>query len=328
MARISIIVPIYNVEPYLKRCLDSLINQTSNDYELLLINDCSTDSSSDIAEAFARKYPERIKLFSNSENIGLGATRNFGLSQVHTEYVMYVDSDDYVAEDYIQRYLSAIDESGADVVIGGYTRDVDGKCRPHFVSDSVWSLVTYTIACAKIYKTSFLRNNKLRFSQTRCGEDIYYSTSLFCCSPTYRIIHYAGYHYCFNRSSITGTLDFTKNHERFVSKLFDEILADHPTAGLSYQQKLIVQYCYLANMINALAIYNRGCGTQIMKKKYHFVLSDAKEKFPDLEQNPYISLVKPKGQTMKIRIAVWLFMKLKKARLELPLLALISRLPK
>ena len=316
MPKLSIVVPIYNVSKYLSRCLDSLLGQTNDDYELILINDCSTDSSLEIAERYARKMPNKISLISNTKNEGLGYTRNLGLFMSKGEYITFVDSDDYVAKDYVQRYLDAANQHDVDVIIGGYTRDIDGKLRKHFVSNSIWSLTTYTIACAKMYRTDFLRNNNVHFSNIRCGEDIYFSSVLFCSNPSFYVMHYAGYHYYFNRKSITGTLNFKKNHEVFVSNLFNEITDTCPLSTLTSDQKWVIQYSYLANMINALLVHNRGCGKALMKKKYKFVFEDAKKKFPDYEQNPYISLIKPKGQTIKIRVSVWLLVKLRQIRMD------------
>lgn len=316
MPRLSIVVPIYNVSEYLSRCLESLLDQTNNDYELILINDCSTDSSLDIAKKFAEDRPDKISLISNPNNKGLGYTRNLGLSISKCEFITFVDSDDYVARDYVQRYLEAADRHHVDVIIGGYTRDIDGKLRRHFASNSIWSLTTYTIACAKMYRTDFLRNNNVHFSNIRCGEDIYFSSVLFCSKPSFYVMRYAGYYYYFNRKSITGTLNFEKNHEVFVSNLFNEITDTCPLSTLTPDQKWVIQYSYLANMFNALLVHNRGCGKALMHKKYQFVFEDAKKKFPDFKQNPYISLIKPKGQTIKIRVSVWLLVKLRQIRMD------------
>ncbi|MBM6815417.1 glycosyltransferase family 2 protein [Olsenella uli] len=312
MPVISVIVPVYNVERFLGRCLDSLIVQNYQDFEIILIDDRGTDGSSAIAQNYATRYPHLIRYIINSENLGLGATRDRGIAEARGEYLMFVDSDDYVAPDYLNTYLTAMLEQPVDVVVGGYTRDVDGKLTPHPAADNVWSLTTYTIACAKLFRTAFLREHDLHFSRSRCGEDIYFSSSLFCCSPSFCVIPYAGYHYFFNRSSITGSLDHTKDHEVFVARLFDELLADHPLEQLTVEQKWVVQYTYLANMLNALLVHNRGCGIRRMREKRAFVFDDALHRFPDIDRNPLIALRASRGQTPKIRLSVWLLMRLRR----------------
>ena len=94
MPKISVIVPVYNVEKYLSECLDSIINQTFPDFEIICVNDCSTDKSGNILEDYSRK-DNRIKIFYHQFNQGLGAARNTGLKNAHGKYVQFLDSDDY-----------------------------------------------------------------------------------------------------------------------------------------------------------------------------------------------------------------------------------------
>ena len=95
MPKISVIIPVYNVEKYLPKCLDSLINQTLSDIEIICINDCSTDNSLEILEEYASK-DERIKIIDLKENQGAAAARNKGLEIAKGEYLGFVDPDDYV----------------------------------------------------------------------------------------------------------------------------------------------------------------------------------------------------------------------------------------
>ena len=97
MPKISVIVPVYNVEKYLKECLDSIINQTFKDIEIICVNNGSTDSSCEILNEYA-KNDNRIKII-NSENIGVGNARNLGLQAVTGEYISFVDSDDFLNTD-------------------------------------------------------------------------------------------------------------------------------------------------------------------------------------------------------------------------------------
>lgn len=114
---ISVIVPIYNVEKYLKKSVDSILNQDFNDYEILLIDDGSTDQSSIICDEYAKKY-EKIRVF-HKENGGLSDARNFGVIQAKGEYVSFVDSDDYVSFDYLSTLYQLKKTYNADIVITG-----------------------------------------------------------------------------------------------------------------------------------------------------------------------------------------------------------------
>ena len=95
--KVSIIVPVYNSERYLSDCLNSLVNQTLSEIEIIAIDDASTDHSLEILIDYAAKYPRKVKVYKNDQNKGQGASRNIGLSIANGEYVGFLDSDDYVA---------------------------------------------------------------------------------------------------------------------------------------------------------------------------------------------------------------------------------------
>lgn len=314
--KVSVIVPVYNVEDYLGRCLDSLIDQTFGDYEIICINDCSPDNSAEVLCNYQSEYPHLIKVYHNEENMGLGKTREKALTLAKGDYILFIDSDDYVKSDYISSYVKAIEENDYDIIIGGYIRDASGKKTTHLPSNSVWSTVTYPMACAKLFKKSFITNNNLEFTQVACGEDIYFSLSAYYCGAQTKVIDYAGYYYYYNRDSITGSMDYKKNQEGIMSELFSTFLGNYNLDSLPEEKRRVIEYTYLANMINALFVFNRGCGIRLMKKKLAFVRRDLQEKFPDYESNPYIGLLKPKGQTLKIRLGVGATMLLKKMHLD------------
>lgn len=324
--RISIIVPIYNVELYLARCLDSLVDQTYDDYEIICINDCSPDNSAAIAKDYSNRFPNLIKLIENPENLGLGRSRERALEFASGNYVMFVDSDDYVKRDYIETYVNGLTEQRYDIVVGGYIRDVDGKLTEHILSDSVWSTTTYAMACAKLFRLDYIKSNNLQFTDVSCGEDIYFSMCAFYCGAQVKVLKYAGYYYYFNRKSITGSMNSNKNHERIMSELFTAFLRQHDIKVLPESKQRVIEYTYLANMVNALVVFNRGCGIKKMKEKYDFVFSDAEEKFPNYRNNPYIGVFRPKGQTLKIKLGVGVVIGLHKIHLDKPLLYLISLL--
>ena len=106
MPKVSVIVPVYNTEKYLERCIDSIISQSFKDFELILINDGSKDKSLSIMKEYAKK-DKRIKVFDQN-NKGPAITRNFGINKSKAKYVMFIDSDDYIDDNYIQDYYNAI----------------------------------------------------------------------------------------------------------------------------------------------------------------------------------------------------------------------------
>ena len=118
--KVSVIVPVYNVEKYLKRCLDSIINQTYKNIEIILVNDGSKDNSRDICEEYEKKY-ENVSLI-NQENGGLSAARNTGLKYVKGEAVTFVDSDDWLELDAIEYYVDSMKKYNVDMVVTNNVR--------------------------------------------------------------------------------------------------------------------------------------------------------------------------------------------------------------
>ena len=118
MAKISIIVPVYNAKNYIEACIKSVLEQTYSDFELLLINDGSTDGSGDILEKFA-KMDKRVKVY-NRANHGVSASRNFGISNAVGEYIMFLDADDTINADTLKDNIEIIISNDADVVISGF----------------------------------------------------------------------------------------------------------------------------------------------------------------------------------------------------------------
>ena len=98
---VSIVVPVYNVEKYLPQCLESILNQTFQNFEIIVVNDGSTDESERIIQQYSLKYPNKIRAFSQ-ENQGLAATRNLALKYASGKYISFVDSDDFVGTDFIK----------------------------------------------------------------------------------------------------------------------------------------------------------------------------------------------------------------------------------
>lgn len=321
---VSVIIPVYNVEKYLSRCLDSILNQTCTDYEVICINDCSPDGCQSILEEYQKSNPEKLNVLVNEQNMGLGRTRERGIRHSRGEWLLFIDSDDYVRNDYIETYLKAMEQGDYDVIAGGYVRDVEGNLEEHKVTYDEWTIITYPIACAKLIRKRFLTDNRIEFSDIRCGEDIYFSLQVFYFGAKYRSIDYVGYYYYFNRNSITGSLTADRKHEEFVSHIFSAFLERHDICRLEKDRQRVIEYAYIANMINALITYGRGCGIKKMSEKYHFFMSDLKGKFPDYKSNPYYGMQKQKYQLPKVRIGVGVTMFLHKLRLDKLMFYMIS----
>ena len=116
--KVSVIVPIYNTEKFLRKCIDSIVNQTLEEIEIILINDGSTDNSHIICEEYSKKYPKKIR-YINNKNIGCSASRNLGISLSQGEYIAFVDSDDYIDGEMYQEMYEKAKKEDLDIVICG-----------------------------------------------------------------------------------------------------------------------------------------------------------------------------------------------------------------
>lgn len=117
--KISIVIPVYNVEKYLRTCLDSVVNQTFKDIEIVIVNDGSKDGSLDILKEYESRYPKLITVYS-TENRGVSHARNYGIARSHGEYLLFVDSDDYIEPDMCEKLYEKASKDNNDIVICKY----------------------------------------------------------------------------------------------------------------------------------------------------------------------------------------------------------------
>ncbi|WP_455145936.1 glycosyltransferase family 2 protein [Brachyspira pilosicoli] len=245
MIKLSIVIPIYNVEKYLEDCLNSVINQTLKEIEIICVDDCSTDNSFTILEEFAKK-DDRIKVLKHDINRGLGPARNTGIKASQGEYVGFIDSDDYVSKDYFENLYNTAKKYNSDItntlniltdtesvikkydynIINYLSRKESRNINLYVEGKSDISIIDekentkeypFVVAWNKIYKREFLINNELYFMEIKSGsedEDFYQRILLNEPSTSYN--HKSIYYYRQRASSLIYTynknIDFVKNN--------------------------------------------------------------------------------------------------------------------
>ena len=322
--KVSIIIPVYNVEHLLPRCLDSIFGQTYQDFELICVDDCGPDNSLQILKEYEKAHPDKMSVLENEMNLGQGRSRKRAIDISKGEYIIFVDSDDYIATDYVETFVNEMETHDCDVAVACYTQDIDGELTEHDSPVGNWSVLTYSIPWAKMFRAEFLKKNNIHFSDIRRGEDIYFAMSQFYHGIRVHNFKYYGYRYYLNRNSTIGSITYDKEIEKDMAEIFDKFLRDHDISKLSEEKREFIVYNYVACMVNALVTHGHGCKPAKMKKKYAFFMQDMKHRFPDYKKNSLYGILKPEGQTLKIRLGVGMTMMLHKIGLDKLMFYIIS----
>lgn len=243
--KVSIIVPVYNVEKYLKRCLNSLIKQTLQEIEIIIVNDGSTDNSLAICKEF-ENIDKRIKVYSKN-NEGLGLTRNYGISKCNGKYIAFVDSDDFVSLDFYEKMYTNIEENNTDAVFAEFRNhrndgtDSVGE-KNSFKEDIVSTKeYLYNILHVKneslygkdylnmsvwrsLYKREIIEKYNIKFESERkfISEDILFNIDFCEVSNKISFQKDTYYYYCYNSDSLTKK--YKKNRFEMDLILYEEII--------------------------------------------------------------------------------------------------------
>lgn len=240
---ISIIVPVYNAENYLETCIKSILDQSFDNFELIMVDDCSSDYSLEICRCFERT-DARIKVIHAERNAGAGAARNIGISLARGTYLTFVDSDDTIDKDILRKAAQKAAETESDLVVWGmveeyyaqdgrlsYTKTVKPEKMNGSVVDSIWenviSLEKRTLLgyqCNKLYRLAIIRNNDIRFEHTVLYEDYFFTMAVLRKSTTIAVVPEVGYHYAkrMNNSLTTQFVaDYFSLSRRRVREMLD-----------------------------------------------------------------------------------------------------------
>ena len=224
--RLSVIVPVYNVEPYLAECVDSLLGQELSDMEIFLVDDGSKDRSGEICDRYAAERPDRIRCL-HTENGGQGRARNLALPLAQGDYVGFVDSDDWVKPDMYKKLLDRAEETGADIVVCDFLeRFSDGTERLLPANFQDHPLSSAGSSCNKIFRRALIGD--LRFPEGLWYEDFYFSAVMLLRSKRTEYLHEALYVYRRGQESTMHNNNASKNLDmlRIMDMLEPEMLAE------------------------------------------------------------------------------------------------------
>lgn len=297
MAKFSVIVPIYNSEEYLKKCLDGLVNQTFKNIEIILVNDGSTDNSENIINDYLNDT--RI-IYLKKENGGQASARNLGLSKATGEYISFIDSDDYVDLEMFEKLNKCL--NNWDIICFDYFLTINSNDTYHKVGSideakeiSVKDYFTMDVGpWNKIYKLEFLKKFDFKFPEKIIYEDYAVIPTLAKGNPKVYYLNDAFYHYVHHDGSTVHNFDYQKKYEdifKATSYLYENLI------GNGYDLELEYLICFHFLYLGSLNFYKFKKYDQIDKISIFM-----KEKFPTWYNNKYV-----KQMSFKQKVLMRLF---------------------
>ncbi len=290
MPKVSIIVPVYNVYPYLRRCLQSLVDQTLKDIEIIVVNDGTLDQSQEIIDEFAKKDPRILAL--KKKNGGLSDARNYGLPYAKGEYIAFVDSDDYVDVTMYEKMYQKAKSGSFDLVECDCYWEYPNKK----VLDSSHIVDNYFVdirvmAWNKIYRRKLLEKTKVLFPKGLQFEDICFCYQLLPYVQKIGYVEEALYYYIQRNTSIANTVNERVRETYDILKLILDYY-DEKKLTKKYQKELeyvTMKFILGRNFYRICALKDKKLRKQYLEEGYQFLMTH----FPNWKKNPY--LLKKKG---------------------------------
>lgn len=292
MIKVSMIVPVHNSEDYLFKCVSSLVEQTLEDIEIILVDDCSEDSSRELMADYQSQFPEKIRCLYLQENIRQGGARNRGMDIAKGEYIAFVDSDDFIEPDMCEVLYAAA--QGADMCGADYWIDRDGELQdvPLTYGEGVEMTperkAVFISGCgyfwSRIYRREFLLKNDLRFPENTYYEDAHFNfmTALYAQSCVKAPGQY--YHY-YQSPNSTVRRDGAHQYERIdIPSL---IIHDCRERGVYEENKDLIDYKYIAMQmgnIRNICLARFSCPD---KNQLERIALAVKLECPDFAKCPY-----------------------------------------
>ena len=292
--KLSIIVPVYGVEKYIDKCLNSLVKQSLKEIEVIVVNDGTKDNSQKIVDKYVKKYPDKIKSYIK-ENGGQGSARNYGLKKASGEYIGYVDSDDFVEKDMYKKLYNKAKENNYDIVVcGNYnvSEDYQNKNIDAFINNyntdleniffgkmAVWN---------KIYKRDILIKNKLEFKEKVWYEDLAFTLKAIMNSNTFAFIDEPLYDYLIREGSTMNNSNVQRNLE--ILDAFNDILSyiqhNKKEEYFSKIEFLAIDHIYISAIVRVL---KAEADDKVKRETINKLIDYMNKKFPNYKNNKYIN---------------------------------------
>ncbi len=294
---ISVIIPVYNVKEYIEKCVESVIDPNFDDYEIILVDDGSTDGASpELCDKIAAEHPELIRVI-HQENRGLGGARNTGIREAKGEYLFFPDSDDTVVPGTVSILARKIKETGADIVAYNIMTDDGNGNRAPVVSNYIESDVPFKLsekpeyllslpnAWGRVWRKTLFTDNNIEYPNKVWYEDIRTSTKLFAKAESIVTIPDRLYIYLQRQGSIMRSSNLERNRE--IIDAFEDIVAWFKAEGLFEQYRDVLCQLAIDNVYVAASV------RVLREDTKHPLLREFAEymekTFPGYEKSEYIA---------------------------------------
>lgn len=243
MPKVSVIVPVYNVEKYIDKCLNSLVNQTLDDIEIIVVNDGSKDESEKIIKKYKKEYNNII--YVTKENGGLSSARNFGMIYATGEYVAFLDSDDYVDYELYEKMYKKAKEKNYDYVECDFYWEYEDHKKAdvgyRFKNKKEMFAKARVVAWNKLIKRDIIINHKLEFPVGLYYEDVEFFYKLIIHINTFAFVKQPLIYYVQRESSIVNKQD---KRTKQIFKVLDNVIKYYKEKGLYEEYKEEIEYTY------------------------------------------------------------------------------------
>ena len=294
-------MPVYNVEKYLEKSINGLLSQTFGDFELLLIDDKSPDKSGEICDKYAR-IDNRIKVFHLEENGGVSKARNYGISVAEGEYIIFLDSDDFIEENLLRIAVASMEENPADAVVFGLIEEyfdkngrlyktnkitLDSKVlkSKSEVREAIMSLeksTLYGYPWNKLFRLEKLKQSGAQFPVMAFNEDIIFNIDFFSFAESLNILSIAPYHYAKRSGSTTGK--FIPTYYQDIMLKIDKMYSQFENFDmLSVDNLKVISALYVRYFFSALArSFDKRSGFNRTARKSFFESELKTERYKNL----------------------------------------------
>ncbi|MBQ6992707.1 MAG: glycosyltransferase [Clostridia bacterium] len=300
MPKVSIIVPVYNTEKYLDKCLNSLVNQTLQDIEIIVVNDGSKDNSEAIINKFKQNYSDKI-VYLNKQNGGLSDARNYAIPYVKSEYIGFVDSDDYVELDMFEKMYNIAIEKNLDLVECNFNWEYPNKtkddCGVNYLTKGDLFLLGRVMVCNKLFKASIIKENNITFPKLLNYEDIEFFYKLAPYFENSYLLPNSFYHYIQRKNSIINNQN-EKTADIFI--ILNNIIEFYKNNNLFDNYKNELEYLYIrfllgSSFLRIVKIKNKKLKKELLNKS----INELYLKFPNWKNNKLLKIKSKKNMYYK-----------------------------